>query len=1181
MERREGSTGGRWTASDRRLRQHAALVAVAMLLVAVMPAGIASGQSATDGRDGQGTADRHGGDGAPEGVGGPTSMSPAEQPAVLDAPMNGEAALRELGARLPEVARNNGLSAAELRRLLREDETFLLDSKGRGLFRDVFGGDHDGHAHAGPTEARDHHDHHGHAHPTEDHDHHGHGHAHEHASPSHGADTAGDGGPQRVTTWDDLAAVRAARKVDGQDPVTSAPSAKAAVAATSGAAPYPLDQTFLLNSRPGAPRVIYLDFDGHTVSGTAWNAEFGLPAGTHPAFSLDGDPTTFNAAERTLIQGVWQRVAEDFAPFDVNVTTQDPGIDAIRRSNAADTTYGTRVLITPSTNAINTFCGGNCGGIAYIGNFALTEPNHSYYQPTWVFPQALSFDEKAIAEAATHEAGHNLGLWHHGTSTQPYYAGHGPWAPIMGIGYGRPLTQWSKGEYSGADNSAQDDLAVIQANGLALRSQDHASTIGGATTLGSGAWGSQLSATGVISTREDVDMFSFTQTCAGPTRIAVTPAPTSPNLDTRLQVYDAETLLTSVDPPVAMVSNDLAAGLDATTELELPAGTYHLAVDGRGFGNPLTTGYSDYGSLGAYTVEVEPCRTDVPPNDAFASALPIGSLPFVHTQATTGATTEVGEPAGCATDGGTTGATVWFRYTSPVAQTLTADTFGSDFDTVLGVYSGTEVGGLTEVACNDDADGLASQVTFPVTAGTTYHLQVGGWQGAGPPASGQLSVRLTTALDPGRLSASPASLQFGEVTVGADTSRSTLLTNVGGQTLTVTELSLTGSDAFSPSLATPLALGPGASVDLDVGFAPISAGTHGATITLEHDGVDGPLAIAVTGTGVEPESICPPDDVYEPNDGFDEATPLPLGTTIDGIACADDLDVFVVELTAGQTLTADLEFSHAEGDLDLFLLEPAGDGWIQRDQSTSVTDNERIVHEATRTGPHYLVVAGWEGAQARYRLTVNVTGSPPPPPPPPPPPGGLTCEGVEPAMFPDVNPSGTHGPAIGCAAALQIVTGFQDGTFGPARTLTRAQFATILFRALERSGLEFDDAPLTFTDVSSNSVHATAIRKLAAAGIIAGRSASEFAPDRALERGQLMTLLDRASAELLTPFPPAGTSPFSDTTGTTHGAAIDRAAQAGVAGGFADGTFGPERALRRDQAATFLTNWLAWRATQL
>lgn len=85
----------------------------------------------------------------------------------------------------------------------------------------------------------------------------------------------------------------------------------------------------LLHSRPAATRKIFLDFDGHTTTGTYWNTYYnkngaGLPI-TTPAFDRDGNPSTFSSSEHADIVAIWRAVAEDYAPFDVDVTTEDPG----------------------------------------------------------------------------------------------------------------------------------------------------------------------------------------------------------------------------------------------------------------------------------------------------------------------------------------------------------------------------------------------------------------------------------------------------------------------------------------------------------------------------------------------------------------------------------------------------------------------------------------------------------------------------------------------------------------------------------------------------------------------------------------------------------------------------------------------------------------------------------------
>ena len=120
-------------------------------------------------------------------------------------------------------------------------------------------------------------------------------------------------------------------------------------------------------------------------------------------------------------------------------------------------------------------------------------------------------------------------------------------------------------------------------------------------------------------------------------------------------------------------------------------------------------------------------------NDDFADAFVIPEpLPYTNSQSTVGATSEPGEPIppsgqGCSTN---MDVTVWYKHTPASNQTLTADSFGSDYDTQLIVWSGTSIGTVTFVGCNDDSGGLQSQVAFSASAGATYYFQVDGFNGA-------------------------------------------------------------------------------------------------------------------------------------------------------------------------------------------------------------------------------------------------------------------------------------------------------------------------------------------------------------------------------------------------------------------------------------------------------------------
>lgn len=368
-----------------------------------------------------------------------------------------------------------------------------------------------------------------------------------------------------------------------------------------------LSQTFLLHSNPGADHSIYLDFDGHVTSGTAWNSSFNGGADfVTPAFSFEGD-ASFSDNELARIQAIWQRVSEDFLPFDVNVTTEDPGADALSKGGSGDSQWGIRVVI----GGDGSWYSSGVGGVAYVGSF-----NWSSDTPTYVFEDNLgNGHEKYTTEAVSHEIGHTLGLSHDGDSGTSYYQGHGSgetgWAPIMGVGYYENLTQWSAGEYAGANNT-QDDLAIITSqNGFGYRVDDVGDTPGSAATLYASA--GVVEDSGIIEQSDDVDVYEFT-TAAGTIDLQGSVAGRGANLDLLLELYDpGGQLVASANP-----SSQLGASFSVTVD----AGSYFLHVSGVGKGDPLETGYTDYGSLGAYRISGTIPESDesLPPSLAISTA---------------------------------------------------------------------------------------------------------------------------------------------------------------------------------------------------------------------------------------------------------------------------------------------------------------------------------------------------------------------------------------------------------------------------------------------------------------------------------------------------------------------------------------------------------------------------------
>jgi Domain of unknown function (DUF4214) len=119
-----------------------------------------------------------------------------------------------------------------------------------------------------------------------------------------------------------------------------------------------------------------------------------------------------------------------------------------------------------------------------------------------------------------------------------------------------------------------------------------------------------------------------------------------------------------------------------------------------------------------------------PPNDNFAAAQVISGCFVALTSTNAGSTKESGEPDH-ASNGGTH--SVWYQWQAPATGSVTIDTAGSNFDTVLGVYTGSAVNALTTIGQNDDATSgdTTSSVIFNATAGVVYRIAVAGFNNQG------------------------------------------------------------------------------------------------------------------------------------------------------------------------------------------------------------------------------------------------------------------------------------------------------------------------------------------------------------------------------------------------------------------------------------------------------------------
>ncbi len=399
----------------------------------------------------------------------------------------------------------------------------------------------------------------------------------------------------------------------------------------------PVSSVPVLHSNPEATRKLYLDFDGYTFpsvsNDSAWFGYFGglaQPGASIAGLDLDGNPNSFSQLEQAYITETWVGVAEDFAPFDIDVTTENPGTAGLTRANTNDESFGQTAVIS-SAASWSAQCG--CGGVSYVAainvipsaipgtrslnpygvnfNFNKFSVNSSYYVTA-----------KDLAGIISHESGHAVGLGHDGSSSTGYYPGHsnGIWAPIMGTSYGVSVSQWSKNEYSGGtltssqgyvsdsgygwywpNNNNKDDFDIITLNNIPLRSDDYGDNKDDAYVLNRAS----MSMPGIVGPNDDIDYFKFTLNANQVVSATANPIAKSPNLDILMKLYNSNgELITAYDPPIVRGNDTYPTGMNASfSRRALTAGTYYLSIEGTGWGNPLNTGYSNYASVGQYTFD--------------------------------------------------------------------------------------------------------------------------------------------------------------------------------------------------------------------------------------------------------------------------------------------------------------------------------------------------------------------------------------------------------------------------------------------------------------------------------------------------------------------------------------------------------------------------------------------------
>ena len=383
-----------------------------------------------------------------------------------------------------------------------------------------------------------------------------------------------------------------------------------------------------LNSRPGAPYTVYLDFGGFSFTGN-WGNLNGYTPGVTPAF--DGVTSSFGTTDQGYMANIWSRVSEKYSAFNINVTTVDPAVAAGQAGSdpARQLFYDQTPQLMHTVIGASNWTGG--GGVSFVGvtqgSFP-SDPNVNSgdgygYHTNWLFTNGLGgvSDTSAIGEAGSHENGHGLGLSHqsdfNGSTLSSEYSsnnnsqGNGSFAPVMGVSYYSQRGLWRSGsaDINGAVGQQNDVQVILSNNNIGPLVDDgvsHAITsisqlaLKGSTVNAGLAKGVIEPANSALPNPTGVanyttDLFAFQSSGGtvslsavdGGERLAAGVSDGGATLSSTLNILSA-------NGTVLYTASNNPATLSGTINQNLPAGVYYAQINSTGGESGSFGGYTNY-----------------------------------------------------------------------------------------------------------------------------------------------------------------------------------------------------------------------------------------------------------------------------------------------------------------------------------------------------------------------------------------------------------------------------------------------------------------------------------------------------------------------------------------------------------------------------------------------------------